>query len=183
MNQDEIVAQALVMVEASGHDDLSLRGLAGELGVSAPALYEYIDSKEHLLRLVAQHGYDELAEGWKEIDGPPIEWLLGTGRVYVSFAVERPGLFALMHRFSPAAILGDPDVQHPAATALFDEGIARIQNAIDDGDLRPDDPVDIAIALWAAAHGVATVAIMTPDLSESGALAERVIGGLLDGLR
>lgn len=183
MNQDDIVTQALAMVEGSGHDDLSLRALAKHLGVSAPALYEYVDSKEHLFRLLAQLGYDELGKRWTDIDGPPIEWLLATGRAYVAFAVERPALFGLMHRFSPAAIIGDPGIQHPAATGLFEEGIAHIDVAMTSGDLRADDPLEIAVALWAAAHGVATVAIMNPELDDPLALAERVIGGLLTGLR
>ncbi|MEL7209240.1 MAG: TetR/AcrR family transcriptional regulator [Actinomycetota bacterium] len=183
MNQDQIIQQALALIETDGHDDLSLRGLARELGVSAPALYEHVDSKDHLLRLVAQNGYDELGERWGAIEGSPRDWLLDTGRAYVCFAVERPALFALMHRYSPAAIVGDPGVQHPAASTLFDEGLDHIRAAIEAGDLRDDDPLDIAIALWSAAHGVATVSVMIPDPDDPLALADRVIGGLLDGLK
>ena len=183
MNQDDVVAAALDVLESSGSDELSIRGLARVLGVSAPALYEHIDSKDHLMRIVAQHGYDELSARWAHIDGPPLQWLLDTGRAYVDFAVERPALFTLMLRFSPDAIVVDPDVSHRAASALFDEGIDHIRSAIDAGDLRDDDPLDIAIALWAAAHGVATVALMTPGTSDVSAITDRVVGGLLAGLR
>ena len=182
MNLDDIVERALAIVEAEGHDALSMRGLARDLGVSAPALYEHIESRDDLLRALAQHGFGELGSRWEDIDGDTTEWLLATGRAYVAFAVDHPRLFTLMHRFSPGAILGDPGVEHPAATALFDEGLAHVQAAIDAGELRPDEPLDIAFSLWAAAHGVATVAIMIPGTDDATDLADRVIGGLLAGL-
>ena len=183
MNRDDIVERALMIVEADGQDSLSMRGLARDLGVSAPALYEHIESRDDLLRALAQDGFGQLRARWEEIDGTAVEWLLATGQAYVAFAVEHPALFTLMHRFSPGAILGDPDIEHPAATALFEEGIAHVQAAIDAGELRPDEPLNISFALWAAAHGVATVAIMIPGLDDATDLADRVIGGLLAGLR
>ena len=183
MHRDEIVDRALSVLEEEGEPSLSMRGLARDLGVSAPALYEYIESRDDLLRLLAQRGYDDLAERWQEIDGPPIKWLVETGQAYVAFAVDRPDLFTLMHRFAPEAIIGDPGIEHPAATLLFEEGLSQIRKAVDQGDLRSDDPLDVAVALWAAAHGVATVAIMTPDLVDHRALADRVLGGLLASWR
>lgn len=183
MDREKILERGLAIVESDGADALSIRGLARDLGVSAPALYEYIRSREDLLRLLAQRGYDDLATRWQSIDGPPVDWLLQTGRAYVDYAVEHPDLFTLMHRFAPEAIIGDPGVEHPAATVLFDEGLVQIREAIAAGDLRDDEPLDLAVALWAAAHGVATVAIMTPGMQGADGLADRVIGGLLIGLR
>jgi AcrR family transcriptional regulator len=180
---DKILEQGLAVVESEGHDALSIRGLARDLGVSAPALYEYIRSRDDLLRLLAQRGYDELALQWRSIGGPPVDWLVQTGQAYVTFAVEHPQLFSLMHRFGPGALIGDPDVEHPAATILFDEGMDQIGTAIAAGDLRADEPFDLAVALWAAAHGVATVAIMAPDLVDHRDLADRVLGGLLEAWR
>ena len=183
MDRDQIVDRALTLVETEGDAALSIRGLARDLDVSAPALYEYIESRDDLLRLTAQRGYDELATRWQSINGPPVDWLLQTGRAYVEYAVERPNLFTLMHRFAPEAIIGDPGVEHPAATVLFDEGLSQIRLAIAAGDLRDEDPLDLAVALWSAAHGVATVAIMTPGLIDQQDLADLVVGSLLEAWR
>jgi AcrR family transcriptional regulator len=182
VNRDDILKQAAAIVEHQGDDALSMRGLARDLGVSAPALYEHIDSRDELLRALAQEGYSQLAKRWSDIEGPPLTWLMETGRAYVHFAVDHPALFTLMHRFAPQPIIGDPVVEHAAATALFDEGLTHIQAAIDAGDLREGDPLDIALALWAAGHGVATVAVMLPGTAGVDELTDRVIGGLLAGL-
>ncbi len=183
MNREDVIVGALAVVAAHGHDALSIRGLARELGVSAPALYEYIDSRDELLRTLAQRGYDGLRARWNEIEGTEREWLVETGVAYVTFAVDEPGLFTVMHRFSPGAIFGEPGIEHPAASALFDEGIGHIEAAIESGEIRDDEPLDIAMALWAAAHGVASVSLLVPDMENPEALARRVVEALLDGLR
>jgi AcrR family transcriptional regulator len=183
MDLDQIVDRALEVVEAEGDADLSVRGLARDLGVSAPALYEYIESRDQLLRLLAQRGYDELAAQWREMEVTGPDWLLRTGRAYVAFAVDRPGLFTVMHRYGPVTLIGATGGEHPAATALFDEGTDRIRTAIAAGELREDDPVDLAVALWAAAHGVASAAIMAPGLLDHERLVDLVIGGLLEAWR
>lgn len=182
MNREDILDRALAIVEAEGAEGLSMRGLGRDLGVSAPALYEHVESKEALLRTLAQQGFAAMAATWPDPDAEPMDWLAATGRAYVRFAVARPALFTVMHRFSPGAIVSDANIEHPSATALFDDGLAHIEAAIDAGDLRADDPLDIAMALWAAAHGVATVSILLPDAGDPEALADRVVGGLLAGL-
>ena len=183
MNRDEIVDRAIEVVEASGWEALSLRALARDIGVTAPALYEYINSKDDLLRSVAQAGYAALGERWESIGGTPIERLRETGRSYVAFAVERPELFKLMFQYAPAAITGGVDYEHPAATRLFEEGLDDIRKAIADGDLADADPVELGVSLWAAAHGVATVLLMAPDLQDDLWLADRVLDAVLAGLR
>ena len=53
-----ITARALEMVDRDGLDGLTMRGLAGELGVSAMALYSYFPDRDSLLESVAQRLYE-----------------------------------------------------------------------------------------------------------------------------
>ena len=52
------------------------------------------------------------------------------------------------------------------------------------GALRPDDPVKVSIALWAAAHGAATVTLAGLDLGAEyeAAIVDTVIDGIVRGL-
>jgi TetR/AcrR family transcriptional regulator, tetracycline repressor protein len=54
LTRDDIVSTALRLLDAHGLDGLSLRRLAGELGISAPTLYWHIRDKRELLDLVAE---------------------------------------------------------------------------------------------------------------------------------
>jgi TetR/AcrR family transcriptional regulator, tetracycline repressor protein len=59
----EIVGAALRLLEEGGLDRLSLRGVARELGMHAPGLYWYIDSRQELIDLLAKAILDEAVEG------------------------------------------------------------------------------------------------------------------------
>jgi TetR/AcrR family transcriptional regulator, tetracycline repressor protein len=54
----EIVRAALGMLAETGFDGLSLRRLAGHLGMHAPGLYWYIESKQELIDLMAKEILD-----------------------------------------------------------------------------------------------------------------------------
>ena len=49
----EVARAALAMVERDGLDGLSMRRLADDLGVQAASLYWHVQSKDHLLDLMA----------------------------------------------------------------------------------------------------------------------------------
>jgi TetR/AcrR family transcriptional regulator, tetracycline repressor protein len=59
----EIVGAALRLLEEDGLDRLSLRGVARELGMHAPGLYWYIDSRQELIDLLAKAILDQAVEG------------------------------------------------------------------------------------------------------------------------
>ena len=63
LERDGVVRVALRLLDERGLDGLSLRRLAAELGVKAPALYWYFESKQELL--------DEMAEAMLEDHAPP----------------------------------------------------------------------------------------------------------------
>ena len=182
LQREAIVARAVAIVDEGGADALSLRSLARDLGVSAPALYNHIRSKADLLRLVAEEGYGELARRWTSLDPADHEaWIRASSHAYVAFALERPGLFALMFRFRPALIEGPGEIEDPVATAVFAEALAVIERASADGLLRAAPPLELALGLWSACHGVATVLSMSPDLARDLWLVDLVVDGLLSG--
>ena len=184
LQREAIVTRAVEIVDEGGADALSLRSLARDLGVSAPALYNHIRSKDDLLRLVAREGYAELARRWTTLDPHDQEaWIRASTHAYVAFALERPGLFALMFRFRPALIEGPGDVEDPAATAVFQQALAVIEQASADGRLTAAPPLELALGLWAASHGVATVLSMSPQMTKELWLVDLVIDGLLAGWR
>lgn len=186
LTKQRIVSAARCAVDDGGHERVALRGLARDLGVTAPALYDHFASKDELLRSVAEEGFVALAEVTRVGGDTAIERLRQRALAYVSFASLHPELFRLMFLYRPAGIeVVDPsglpaNNELGAATIAYEQGLIDIALAVEAGDLLDADINETAIALWAAIHGVATIALTAPELAES--TAERVVDTMLAGL-
>jgi AcrR family transcriptional regulator len=73
LTRDEIVAAALQVADTEGPDAISMRRIAGELGVGTMSLYHHVPTKDDLLALMQDVVMGELvipagelAEGWRE---------------------------------------------------------------------------------------------------------------------
>jgi AcrR family transcriptional regulator len=66
-----IVGEALAIVDESGLEGLSMRQLAGRLGVEAMALYHHFPSKDALLTAISRALEEEVTARW---DNPPADW-------------------------------------------------------------------------------------------------------------
>jgi len=176
------VAAARTQVEQTGFEVLSLRAVARELGVTAPALYDHVDSKADLLALVAGEGYEELVRCFDAAAAGSVrDRLRNRALAYVDFAVAHPELFRLMFQYRPAEVAIEIDNELPAATKAFEANLADVAEAVDVGVLVDRDVVELSMALWASVHGVATVAQMVPS-GDHQRLATDVIDAMLTGL-
>lgn len=187
LDRQQVIAAARHLIEEGGHQSLSLRRLAGALGVTAPALYAHVDNKADLLRGVASEGFKELGKAFGATDADwAIERLEANSLKYIEFAVQNPELFKVMFLFRPADVEGPAGSILDEATAVFESGFADISQAIADGDLPDESPVQITLVMWTATHGVASVLdLLGPgfDRERGSALARTVIAATLAGLR
>jgi AcrR family transcriptional regulator len=179
------------VIAAEGLDGLSLRRLAARLGVTAPALYAYVDDKRDLLRAVAEGELERLIATFEAIDeADPVQRLRRLSRAYVAVAVAEPELFRTMFLFPPGIDLPDLDLGDLAdeelalATASFDLALGAVREAIDTGALAPNDPTLAALTLWTATHGVADVLLLgfPFDATQRDLLVDSVIDTVLAGL-
>jgi AcrR family transcriptional regulator len=188
LDRAQIVAEARDMIVAGGLGSLSLRRLGRRLGVSAPALYFHVESKQALLRAIAEGEIGRLAHEFEAIDDPdPLERIRAQSRAYVAYARANPELFQVL-------LLAPPDIgvaplpegaSLPATTAAFAAASGAIGDAIDAGAIRADDPVLVALTLWSGAHGVASVLQLgfglPPELEE--AMIDEITDRILAGYR
>ncbi|HVL00218.1 MAG TPA: TetR/AcrR family transcriptional regulator [Dongiaceae bacterium] len=99
-NLREALLQAgLALLESVPADQVSLREIARQAGVSANAVYRHFADKDALLMALAAEGFRRLGatqvearEGAKDA----IEVMLNAGRAYIHFARDNPALFRLM---------------------------------------------------------------------------------------
>ncbi|WP_394821708.1 TetR/AcrR family transcriptional regulator [Pendulispora albinea] len=186
-----LIDAALRTLTRHGVEELSLRALARDLGVSPRAPYRHFATKEELLAAVAVSGFRASASFTEErlvAAGPdPLARLRAVGEAYVLFAVQHPAAFRIM--YAPYATVNEnaPELLraraegHAAAMAILEDA----QRA---GLVREGDPMQLALAFWSTMHGLATL-LIEGQLArhdrpiDAAFLATLVSGLLLDGLK
>jgi AcrR family transcriptional regulator len=107
LTRDRVLDAALGMVEADGIDGLTMRELAGRLGVAVTAIYWHVGNKQTLLDELADRVIPEL--GSFEVAGTtPEERLLSLARSLRRKLLERSHLFGLVHAQGRNAVLFAP---------------------------------------------------------------------------
>ncbi|MBK8273457.1 MAG: TetR/AcrR family transcriptional regulator [Sphingomonadales bacterium] len=94
-----LISEGLRLLAIGDVDQLSLRQIARNVGVSPTAVYRHFPDKQALLTALAMEGGAQLARRQKKAQTAAGGGRAGfdeTGRVYVRFALENPALFRLM---------------------------------------------------------------------------------------
>lgn len=135
----EIVAAARELVEEEGLGALSMRRLAGRLGIRAPSIYKHLPDKQALEDALISATFEEQAERFEAAMAEAGDPVAAIARAYRDFARRHPHLYRLMterplHRDRLA-----PGVEERAARPLV-EALG--------GDR------DRARGFWAFAHGM-----------------------------
>jgi len=159
--QAQIAGAARALLDAEGPEALTMRRLAGVLGIKAPSLYKHLPDKAALEALVVAAGFAELAAALADAataaDGAAAadkahrgdaadaaRKLTAIAGVYRAYAVAHPDLYRLMN-YQPLRRDLLPDglearaAQPLAEAAGYDEARAR--------------------AMWAFAHGMVSLEI------------------------
>ena len=186
LNRQSVIDAARDCIVADGLDAISLRKLAATLGVTAPALYAYVDDKRDLLRGVAELEFRRLSARFEQIDDPdPVERMRQMSHAYVEQALAEPELFRTMFQFSPDLAIGTPTgAEDELATSVFELALSSVVEAIDSGALRRAEPITVALTIWSATHGVVDMLLMGFPFDDATRqmLVDSVIDTVLAGL-
>lgn len=155
LDRESIVAAAREAIAREGLENFSLRRLASELGVTAPALYAHLSGKEELIGAVAEAEFQRFMERLEAVeDADPLARIRADCRAYLDHARENPELFKLMFRFRPVITETPRGDEFAAATRSFQRGSQPVQDAIDAGLFVSDDALTASLTIWTATHGL-----------------------------
>lgn len=155
--RENILVHACDLFLRDGFEGFSMRKLARAVGVTAPALYRYYDSKEELLHDILSEAYRRLRHHlYDSLEGAtPSERFRMAGEGYLTFAIENPRLynaiFVSPHLVGLAEIPDEIAAQGCAVGRFWND---RIRECMDAGLLRRQDPEQVGLTLWAHAHGM-----------------------------
>ncbi len=166
-----ILAAAKEIFLAEGYERTTMRRIADALGVTPTTLYLHFPDKSALLTEICDESFALLAAEFArpEIsEAPPLDALRQLLDVYVAFGLAHPREYRLIFMTEIPPHLGGHRVR-PGAAARPDNGQlafaaleAIVRRLVADGVFRPGDPVVIAEAIWAAAHGLVSLLIAMP---------------------
>ena len=126
LSRELIVGRALAVLDERGPDGLTMRGLAGELGVGPMALYTWFRSKDELLDAVRDQVLTGLAAA--QTDGDWADRLRAIGTSLYRLLVAHP---TLIHLFATRPLAGTEAAEATEAqlAALRDAGFDRVTAA------------------------------------------------------
>jgi AcrR family transcriptional regulator len=158
--REALLAAAERALETTGAQDLSLRELAREVGVSHAAPRRHFPDKQALLDALAQSGWEQLGTTLAaaiEAAGPDFDArLLGIARAYVAFATAHPALVELM--FASKHQAGAPPELAEASERAFAPALAAVADGQAAGAVVPGDPERVAIVALASLQGLVALA-------------------------
>jgi AcrR family transcriptional regulator len=150
---DEIVDAAIALIdETADPASLTLRGIARRAGITAPSIYPHFADLASVTTAVLARSFEELrgaVQAAIAAGRDPAAALVAAGRAYVGFAWDHPARYRLM--FDAAGYA-------PDAVATFALVQEAIRTCVETGVSASDDPHGDTWLIWAALHGVATLA-------------------------
>ena len=156
--RDTLLAEAERTLREQGVEQLSLRDLARQAGVSHAAPRRHFADRQALLDALAGAGFtrlaDEVAAAIADA-GPDFRGRLrATGAAYVRFATEDPALMELMFASKNAEADG---ALAAGAGRLFTLVGELIREGQQTGQLPPGDPERLRLLIMATARGIAGI--------------------------
>ncbi len=136
---------------AEGLSAVTMRAIAGEVGISATAIYRHYRDREAIINELIGHANREFS---KYLVGPDSGWdrFVSIAHGYLRFYLEEPRLYELLFVTQNRPDVGSlPERVESPNFAYFVDAIAENMTS---GLLRPDDPVEVAITCWAYFHGL-----------------------------
>lgn len=127
---------------SEGWAAVTMRRLAGELGVTQPVLYSAFDNRQALIDAVALNGFRDVAAALQAVDASPMARM----RAYLDFAAAQPQVYEAMFSMPSGLAFAADDTPEPLQQAF-----SGIREAFPDAD---GTRAEVA---WSMLHGLATL--------------------------
>jgi AcrR family transcriptional regulator len=185
---EKILRAAHKLFEREGADAVSMRRVADAVGITPMAIYRHFPNREALLKRLSDDSFNTVAHEWEARATHPdiLKRLHALLEPYLQYALEHPHLFD--HAFSVRrddARRFPEDFrarQSPTLNVVADA----VAEGVRLGVLKQDDPWDVAMSLWAHAHGLVALyraGRFSYDEAQFRKFYFESIGRLIDGIK
>jgi AcrR family transcriptional regulator len=187
--REQIIRTAWEQIAASGAAALNLRAIARQLGITAPAIYNYFADRDALVTALLIEAYTSLGD-WQIAardavdDGDLSGRLVATGQAYRRWALTYPQRYQLIFGTPLPGYVAPREQTFPAAARSLSALVSVVEAFRSAGQLRADNfpqvkagyeqdfarwknhageadilSLSVAVLIWARVHGLVSVEI------------------------
>jgi AcrR family transcriptional regulator len=184
----QIAEIALRILEEEGPEKVSMRRIAKEAGITPMAIYYHYPNRQALLKSITNAEFDKLLSFFeaRQKRTPRKDRLLTIMDGYLDYALARPRIFDYVFSQYREGARQYPDGFRNRQSPTLNPVADAMAEAMQTGELKQDDMWELALELWALAHGYVTLYRAGRfNLTEQQfrMLVRRSIRRLLDGLK
>jgi AcrR family transcriptional regulator len=154
--RDRILAAAERIHRKAGIEALSMRAVAKGVGITPMAIYRHFRDKNALIAALVELGFarweQHLAEAVRA--RTPRQRIEHALVAYAEFALDEPRMFELMFLVPRQHIPQAPASLASTPSRSFASLIAAVHDYMREGRFVHDDPAEIILFAWSAAHGL-----------------------------
>ena len=160
----EILETAREQMAREGAAALSLRAIARQMGLSAPALYRYFPDRDALVTALIVDAFNALADAMAAAAGTPAptqaDRLVALGTTYRAWAIAHPQDYLLIFGTPIPGYRAPAEITAPAAKRGMDVLVEAVSAALDSGEFdpppsyaRPSRALQLQLSAWKTNYG------------------------------
>jgi AcrR family transcriptional regulator len=181
---ERILEAAGELLDREGVEAVTMRRVAGAVGITAMAVYRHFPNRDGLLNALADGGFAQLREQLIALQGA--EKLTAVLDAYLDFALEKPRLFELMFLSLRPGARQFPGDFRAGASPTANVAAELIREGMESGAFRQDDVWEIALEMGALLQGMVMLYLggrIGMEAEEFRALCHRSFRRYFDGIR
>lgn len=181
LREEILAATERLLIRAASADDVSVRGIADEVGCTPPSIYLHFEDKDALVLAVCERIFEALQEvSHAAVEGvdDPVEAVRRCGRAYVRFGLEHPEQYRIMFMSRVQESIGTTFTERLQRAAGFNRVVTLAERCVEAGMFPAEDAFFLACGLWSSVHGITSLLIAKPGFPWPD--AERLIDHCID---
>jgi AcrR family transcriptional regulator len=184
-----LLDRAAELLSREGQEALSLRRLAKDVQTSTTAVYSLFGGKSALLQAVYGEAFRRFGEHLSTVEpsDDPMRDLQRLSEAYRRSATADPFMYAVLFGRRAPGFEPDPETAPELvqrADATFAPLVDAVRRGIAAGQLPDEDPVRLAVACWATAHGMVSLEIggfLPPEAGDAAGLFATAVRAVARG--
>ena len=166
--REDLLAGAQRILERTGsEDDVSLRAVAREVGVSAPSIYAHFPDGKAIVDALVQQTFEELSAFLRQArdESQPLGRLHAVCLAYIRFGLDRPERYLTLFE-RRRSLERTKQIANAGHGLMYPEGAEAFAILVDavgeSGGGSRGRAEEEAALLWASMHGYVTLRFSTP---------------------